>query len=92
MSCSFVRLGVPLGCFSARRSFLFSWRRNNRPSMFSGVYSKPFSAVSAPRFCIPFVFHTISLQEALVPLVFCFQHTDLPSGLYLRLTIVLPFP
>ena len=35
------------------------------------------SAVSALRFCIPFVFHTISLQEALVPLVFCFQHTDL---------------
>ena len=42
MSCSFVRLGVPLGCFSARRSFLFSWRRNSRPSIFSGVYSKPF--------------------------------------------------
>ena len=42
MSCSFVRLGVPLGYFPARRSFLFSWRRNSRPSIFSGVYSKPF--------------------------------------------------
>ena len=31
ISCTFVRLGAPLGCFPARRSFLFSWRRNNRP-------------------------------------------------------------
>ena len=31
----------------------------------------------APRFCIPLVFHTFSLQEALVSSVFCFHHTDL---------------
>lgn len=36
------RLVAPLGCFPARRSFLFSWRRNSRLSIFSGVYSKPF--------------------------------------------------
>ena len=37
----------------------------------------PFAAVCAPRFCIPLVFHTFSLQEALVSSVFCFHHTDL---------------
>lgn len=42
MSCSFVRLDAPLGCFPARRSFLFLWRRNSSPSIFSDVYSKPF--------------------------------------------------
>ena len=37
----------------------------------------PFAAACAPRFCIPLVFHTFSLQEALVSSVFCFHHTDL---------------
>ena len=41
-SCSFVRFGLPFGCFPARRSFLFSYRRNMRASMLSAVYSRPF--------------------------------------------------
>ena len=41
-SCSFVRFGLPLGCFPARRSFLFSYRRSMRASMLSAVYSRPF--------------------------------------------------
>lgn len=41
-SCSFVRLAGPFGCLPARRSFLFSWRRANRLSMFWAVYSSPF--------------------------------------------------
>ena len=41
-SCSFVRFGLPFGCFPARRSFLFSYRRSMRASMLSAVYSKPF--------------------------------------------------
>ena len=41
-SCSFVRFGLPFGCFPARRSFLFSYRRSIRASMLSAVYSKLF--------------------------------------------------
>ena len=41
-SCSFVRFAHPFGCFPARRSFLFSYRRSMRASMLSVVYSSPF--------------------------------------------------
>ncbi len=41
-SCSFVRFALPFGCFPARRSFLFSYRRSMSASMLSAVYSRPF--------------------------------------------------